>query len=87
MKKSGSLWTIFKDEFSKISSAMVKIMITKLVKMEAILMHLPRCVFKIFFNHGEGNDYEISQNESHSSASSKVKFQHFHQLWKEMMKK
>ena len=46
----------------------------KLVKLRTILGHLQMCIFKIFFNHGEGNDNEISQIENHSSASSMVNF-------------
>ena len=60
---------------------MVKVMITKLLNLRVTLEHLQRCIFKIFFNHGEGNDNEIGQNEGHSSASSKVNFLNFLQPW------
>ena len=34
-----------------------------LVKLRGILAHLRICIFKIFFNHGEGNNEEINQVE------------------------
>ena len=49
----------------------------KLVKLRGILEHFQRCIFKVFFNHDEGNDNEICQNEGHSSASSKVNLPKF----------
>ena len=76
-----SFWSIFKYVFSKFSSTMVKVLIKKLVKLKVILVHLQRWIFKMFFNHGEGNDKEISQVESPFSASSKVNFQNFLQPW------
>ena len=38
---------------------MVKKMIMKLVKLRATLDHPQICIFKIFFNHGEGNNEEV----------------------------
>ena len=43
---------------------MVKKMIMKLVKLRATLDHPQICIFKIFFNHGEGNMVKMSQIES-----------------------
>ena len=56
-------------------------MIMKLVKLRATLDHPQMCIFKIFFNHGEGIDDETSQMESHSSASSNTNVQNFPQPW------
>ena len=42
-----------------------------------MLDHLRIFLFQNFFNHGEGNDTEIGQNENHASASSEVHFQDF----------
>ena len=42
------------------------------MKLRANFDHLRIFVFKVFFNHGEGDHNETSQIESHSSASSKV---------------
>ena len=53
----------------------------KSVKLRAILEHIPRCISKIFFNHGEGNDDEIGQIEGNFSASFRVKFQTSKFLW------
>ena len=53
---------------------MVKARITKLIKWKTISVHLQRWFFKIFFNHDEGKDNEISQIESHFGASSKENF-------------
>ena len=46
-----------------------------------ILDHCRIFIFKIFFNHGEENDHEISQIEGHSGPSSNVYFQNFLQPW------
>ena len=40
-----------------------------MLKLRAILELLQTCIFKIFFNHGDGNIEEVSQIESHSGAS------------------
>lgn len=52
---------------------MVKASIVKLVKLKAILVHFQRRIFKIFFNHEEGNDNEIGQIEGNFCAFSRVK--------------
>ena len=65
--KNESNWeqilTILEYLFLKFSSTMVKVIITKLVKLKVILVHLQRWIFKIFFNDGEGNSKEISRFE------------------------
>ena len=53
----------------------------KSVKLRAILEHIPRCISKILFNHGEGNADEIGQIEGNFSASFRVKFQTSKFLW------
>ena len=60
---------------------MVKKMINKLIKLRAILEHLQICIFKIFFNHGEGSYEEISLIQGHSGASLKMNFQKKIQPW------
>ena len=46
---------------------MVKVILTKLNTLRAILEYLRRWIFKIFFNHGEGNDNWYSQIDGHFS--------------------
>ena len=60
------------------SSNMVKEIMKKLVKLMGILEHFQRSIFKVFFNHDEGNDNETRQNEGHSNASLKVNLPKFH---------
>ena len=69
------------EMFLKLSSTMVKVILKWLVKLRVILEHLRICIFKIFFNHGEGNDDEIGQIEGNFSASFRVKFQTSKFLW------
>ena len=40
-----------------------------MLKLRAILELLQICIFKIFFNHSDGNIEEMIQMESHSGAS------------------
>ena len=54
---------------------MVKEIMKKLDELRSILEHLRGCIFKIFFNHGEGNNKENSHIEGHSRAFSKMYFQ------------
>ena len=81
----GPFWIFFKHVISKFGIFKVLVMeiLKKWVKLRAIQEHLRICFFKIFFNHGEENDYEISQIEGHSRPSSNMHFQHFLQpRWK-----
>ena len=52
-------------------------MLTKFVKMKAILVHLHRRIYKSSFKHDVGNNEEICQIEGHSDASSKMYFPKF----------
>ena len=56
---------------------MVKVMITKLVKLKVVLVDLQWLVFKPFFHNGEGNIEVINHIESHSGVSSNMYFQLF----------
>ena len=53
----------------------------KFVNMRGIQEYCLKWIFKIFFNHGEGNNEEISLIEGHSGASSNMYFQNFLQSW------
>ena len=53
----------------------------KLVNLRGIQEYRLKWIFQIFFNHGEGNDNEISRNEGHSTSSSKVNVLKNFQPW------
>ena len=65
----------------KVCLTMVRDIMKKLDKLRGVLEHLQGYIFKIFFNHGEGNDEEISQIEEYFRASPRMYFQNFLQPW------
>ena len=56
---------------------MVEEITKKLVKLRAILERLRGCIFKIFFNQGEGDDNEIGQIKGNWNAYWREIFQSF----------